>query len=190
MSVRDFYLPMPVGIGDKELFDPVIDGFCYRCSGHLVNTGVFCEPCWNLRGLCVAPSRIPDSGNGLFATRPFLQGSKIVQYTGKIISDFEAKDSPNQAYHVHVGDFKVIDASDIWTSSIARYANDASFPNGKVRDNNAKILTYRNGRLKDTAWLVATRDIDIGDEITFSYGLAYWSKLALRDQRRFNLEIV
>jgi SET domain-containing protein len=97
------------------------------------------------------------SGKGLFATRDFRPGDKIVEYTGTVYRD---EDSPLNRYLVDLGRGFVLDGA-AYTNT-GRYANHSCKPN-------ARLQIYRNKRV----WIVASRRIKAGEEIAYNYGKGY-----------------
>jgi hypothetical protein len=121
--------------------------------------------------LRVKPSKVPDGGKGLFASKArkhdpdvvFKANQKIAPYEGKVYDNEEQleEENPDNAYILQVGK-KFIDASDPH-SGPARFANDCHKTKFKC---NAKLTSKGN--------LVAAKPIKDGQEILTSYGKAYW----------------
>lgn len=118
----------------------------------------------------VVKSTIPNAGYGLFlAYQKLRKGSLICTYEGEKLTAEEAQKSKS-AYIFEAKDSKTgktlyIDAARE-DSCFGRFANDP-------RDDhlvNAKIV-LKGGRLV----VIATTDIEPGDEIFVDYGVEYWS---------------
>jgi SET domain-containing protein len=118
----------------------------------------------------VKPSTIPGAGNGLF-TKVFIpEGTRIVEYKGRITTWEEVKNDSENAYILTVNPDYVIDALPC-KEALARYANDAKGLQ-KVRGitNNSKFYTYGQ-----QVFIEAVKDIPAGNEILVSYGKEYWA---------------
>lgn len=119
--------------------------------------------------LVVKPSQLPGAGNGLFTKELIPQGTRIVEYKGRITTWDDVKHDSDNGYIYTVNDHHVIDALP-HTKALARYANDAR---GLVR---VKGITnncvYVNDGLK--VYIESIKDIPAGSEILVGYGKEYW----------------
>ena len=117
----------------------------------------------------VKPSTIPGSGQGLF-TKIFIEkGTRIIEYKGKVTTWKEVKDDWDNVYLYTINPRHVIDARN-QKRSLARYVNDAKgITRVKGITNNAEF--YNEG-LK--AFVIATKNIQPGEEILVNYGKPYW----------------
>lgn len=126
----------------------------------------------------VKSSSIPGAGNGLFTKVAIEKGARIAEYKGRITTWKEVEHQWNNPYLYVVSPGRVIDASRT-KSCIARFANDAKgLTKQKGRTNNAE---FQNDGLR--VYMMATKNIEAGDEIFVSYGKAYW------DQVRYNQKV-
>jgi len=117
----------------------------------------------------IRPSNIPGSGQGLYTKTFIPKGTRIIEYTGKITTWKEVKDDFTNVYLYTIKPSHVIDARKR-KKSLARYANDAKgLTRIKGLSNNAEFL---NEGLK--AFIIATKNINPGEEILVNYGKAYW----------------
>lgn len=115
-----------------------------------------------------------EVGFGVFATKKIKKGDLIQVYTGVV----DLKDNiPNKDYCWQYG-VKTVDGKNVSCDALHK-GNEMRFVNHD--DNpNAKVVYVLSGH-----WhicYVATRDIQPGEQITVSYGKAYWNsrtKLAL-----------
>jgi SET domain-containing protein len=100
----------------------------------------------------------PIAGRGLFTAQPIARGTRIIQYTGEKITKGESDKRLSQG-NVYI--FQLNDRYDIDGKVLrnkARYINHSCDPNCVVQ------LTSR------TIWIVARRDITVGEELTYNYG--------------------
>jgi hypothetical protein len=112
-------------------------------------------------GLEVRKSLIEGAGNGLFATRPYIDGEVICEYTGEILSFLEAYTRKDKTYMM--GGFGLnihIDAKH-HPRSMGRYIND---PLNSTRVN---VKFVKSKELKK-AFVIALRRIEVCDHISRS----------------------
>lgn len=101
------------------------------------------------------------TGLGLFATMPIRRGTWLLEYTGEMLTDAEAKRREDR------GARYLFEINRRWTvdgrprSNVARYANHSCKPNMEVEIVNKRIL------------IRAIRSIAPGDELTYDYGRDY-----------------
>jgi len=106
--------------------------------------------------VCVGTS--PIAGKGLFAAQTIKKGTRILQYIGQKIAKEETAE---RVYHGNQYIFTFNDRSDIDGKTLknkARYINHSCDPNCAI------LLTHR------TIWIVAKRDIQAGEELSYNYG--------------------
>jgi uncharacterized protein len=101
------------------------------------------------------------TGLGLFAIKAIKRGAYIVTYRGRRITTEEAdrRAARGASYMFEVNKRWSIDGSPRW--NVARYINHSCRPN-------AKPVGCRGGIV-----IVALRQIEPGEEITYDYGRAY-----------------
>lgn len=125
----------------------------------------------------IKKSKIPGAGKGLFTTKLIKRGERVIEYTGEVITWKECQERNEKkdgfgAYYFYISDKKCIDAEHV-LDSLARYANDAA---GFVR-----IPGVRNNCryevIKNRAYIIASRNLNPGDEIFVAYGKEYWDAL-------------
>lgn len=133
----------------------------------------------------VASSKI--HGRGLFATTKFTRGEKIIEYTGERLTmrEYATRYGKNKLGiyvlaipEVTRGDTTIfIDAVDEKKSNEARFSNDA---HGTEFTNNAyfAVQCVENKRIrkgyKRKMYIIAGKDIEVGEEILTDYGDVYW----------------
>jgi SET domain-containing protein len=126
----------------------------------------------------IKTSTIPGAGKGLFTNVFIAKGTRIVEYKGTVTTWNAVKDDPTNAYIYYLKPNHVIDARD-HPKCMARYVNDAKgLTRTKGRNNNAQ---FSNVGLH--VYIVATKDIQPGEEILVEYGKKYW------DTVKRNMEI-
>ena len=99
-----------------------------------------------------------SAGLGLFATRPFKKGERIIEYFGRVISKEEEYSSKSK-YLFEVSSRKTIDGTQ--RDNFARYINHSHAPNCEP--------TIVKGRV----WIDAIKHLKPGDELTYDYGDEY-----------------
>lgn len=101
------------------------------------------------------------TGLGLYAMEPIPKGKKIIEYVGKVMTD-ESDDDKNSLYIFNINKKVDIDGAPRW--NIARYINHSCRPNSESD-------TY-----KDHVWVKSTRNIMLGEELTYDYGKEYFNE--------------
>jgi uncharacterized protein len=101
------------------------------------------------------------TGLGLFATMPIKRGTWLLEYSGPLLTDAEAKKKEDRGarYLFEINRRWTVDGSP--RSNIARYANHSCKPNLEVEIVKKRIL------------LRTIRRIEPGDELTYNYGREY-----------------
>lgn len=110
----------------------------------------------------------PVHGRGIRAIRPIAKREWIIEYRGKVMTEERANElhphdpkQPNHTFIFTLGNGKVIDA---WYGKCAaKWMNHSCDPNVE-----AEIVDTKVGR---QVWLRALRDIRVGEELFFDYGL-------------------
>ena len=101
------------------------------------------------------------SGLGLFAMEPIPKGKKIIEYVGKVMTN-ESDDNKSSLYIFNINKKVDIDGAPRWNK--ARYVNHSCRPNAE------------SDTFKDHVWIKSTKNIMLGDEITYDYGKEYWNE--------------
>ena len=100
----------------------------------------------------------PIHGLGGFAKRAIPQGTRLVEYVGERISKGESllRCEQSNEYIFALDDKQDLDGNVAWNP--ARFLNHSCTPNcdAELQD--------------DRIWIIARRDIQPGEEITFNYG--------------------
>ena len=112
----------------------------------------------------IKKSKIDNKGRGLYAVKDIKEGTKIINYTGKIITNKQVDESDkydngkpiylftlNKRYTLD-GDF---------SSNIAGLINHSCDPNSQYDGKGLKI------------WITAIKDIKKGEEFTCDYGFGF-----------------
>jgi uncharacterized protein len=122
------------------------------------------------KSLFIKKSKLPQAGKGLFTKKDIEQGTRIVEYKGKLCKwkDVKHEDGVN-GYLMYITRNAVIDARPA-IKTLARYANDA---NGFNRitgiKNNCESVSEGN-----KCFIEAVRTISKGEEILVGYGKEFW----------------
>ncbi len=97
-------------------------------------------------------------GTGAFATDPIAKGARIIEYVGEIIDKQESlrRCELNNEYIFSLDDQHDLDGNT--PQNPARFINHSCAPNCEA--------IVEEGHI----WIVATRDIAAGEELTFNYG--------------------
>ena len=122
-------------------------------------------PAW--AHLRVAPSSVPNAGDGLFVTRSFAQGAVLGHYRGRVLSLARAMKLTDRDYLM--GGFGInahVDAREAYAMP-GRYVND-TFDTAAL---NAEFVKCKKAK---SAALVATRALSAGEEVFAAYGPSYW----------------
>ena len=112
----------------------------------------------------IKKSKIDNQGRGLYATRDIKEGTKIIDYVGKIVSNSEVDtsnkfDNKKPIYLFTLNKKYTLDGDFSW--NIARLVNHSC-------DNNCD---YNGKGIK--IWITSKRDIKKGEELTCDYGFGY-----------------
>lgn len=111
-------------------------------------------------------------GYGVFANSPIKSGELIGEYTGVIRNSSNSKDGawswsyPNEIYKkdLHI---PIISVDGKYAGNGLRFVNHSDTPNTTM------YRIFLNGYVRTL--YIANRDIAKGEQITISYGAAYWS---------------
>jgi len=100
----------------------------------------------------------PIHGTGGFAKTAIGKGTRILEYVGERISKDESlrRCEQNNAFIFTLNEEQDLDGNVAWNP--ARFINHSCAPNCEAELEN------------DHIWIIATRDIGAGEEITFNYG--------------------
>lgn len=110
-------------------------------------------------------------GQGVYAAQTIPGGTRVVEYTGERITKAEARKREAERLErlgrgedgcVYIFDLNTrFDLDGSGTDNVARLINHSCKPNCRAE-------TIR-GRI----WIIAERDIEVGEELTFDYGFPY-----------------
>ncbi|HSS18918.1 MAG TPA: SET domain-containing protein-lysine N-methyltransferase [Pyrinomonadaceae bacterium] len=103
-----------------------------------------------------------STGFGLFATQPIPKGTRLLEYTGPLISNTEVY-KRNGKYFFGVDKDWSIDGSP--RSNIARYINHSCKPNAEAIVHGKRV------------WIWAKKNIKPGEEIAYNYGREYFDEV-------------
>ena len=115
-------------------------------------------------------------GNGVFATRKIPAGVRIIEYTGKRITEAQAEkrfgldaENPHHTFFFSLESGRLIDGGD--NGNDARWINHSCEPNCEAQEEKGRVYIH------------ALRDIARGEELSYDYGLVIEEKMskALKD---------
>lgn len=101
------------------------------------------------------------TGLGLYALEPIPKGKKIIEYVGRILTSEEGDETYNR-YVFTIN--KKIDIDGSPRFNTARYINHSCRPNAE------SVV------MKDHVWVRATKNIKLGEELTYDYGKEYFDE--------------
>lgn len=103
-----------------------------------------------------------SSGLGLFALKPIPAGTRIIEYTGRLVSNEEVERRTKARYFFGVNSKWSIDGTP--RSNVARYINHSCRPNCDA------VVSKRR------VWIWSRRAIKPGEELTYDYGKEYFDE--------------
>lgn len=124
----------------------------------------------------------PRHGRGVFAVAPIAEGTRILEYTGELISLEEGErryptppegesEEPEHTYLLMLDEERVIDAN--VGGNDARFINHSCAPN-------CEPMAFG-----DHMWIVAVRDIEPGEELGYDYAIELDEPHTPARKRRF-----
>lgn len=113
--------------------------------------------------------------NGVFASKEIIKGTKIIEYTGELISKEEGTKRSDLSHHAHKKDsskgaiyiFDIDEKNDLdgdVENNYAKYINHSCDPNCEFEQEGKKI------------WVNTIKDIKKDDELTLNYGFVWDEK--------------
>jgi len=117
-------------------------------------------------------------GKGVFALVPIKKGELILEYTGEVITWTEAlrrhphdPSQPDHTFYFHLSDELVIDGK--VGGNASKWINHSCAPNVEADDESGQV------------YLLALRNIKVGDELFFDYGLVIDERYTPALKKRF-----
>ena len=117
-------------------------------------------------------------GKGVYAIRPLHAGDKVLEYRGEIITWTEALErhphdpsQPNHTFYFHLDDGHVIDGKHKGNS--AKWINPSCEPNLEAE------------QVGNRVFLRALRDIAVGEELFFDYGLVIDARMTAKLKQEY-----
>lgn len=136
-----------------------------RCKRRTCRTEYCFQHLQAVEGLKLAPSKIPDAGVGLFATKPFKKGEKVTRYTGKEYSEYV-----KGPYVLQIHGNRYVDSA-ATNNAAGRFVNDCRGRNREhCSGNNARFSGSASGVMN----IKATKKIKPGAEVYVPYSRSYW----------------
>lgn len=124
----------------------------------------------------IAPSKIPNSGNGLFASKDIDEGTLIGHYSGKILRTRDAIRLKDKQYLMRLGPQCYIDAKQCLNVT-CRYMND-------IRSKLLYNVKFIKLPEETTALIVSTKKIRAKSELYVDYGPFYWLSKQIESKSR------
>ncbi len=129
----------------------------------------------------VRESQIPDSGKGLFLLKEKKKGEIVALFRGEVLT-YEAAElralRHEDGYFINMSNGTILDSMPV--ECFAKYANDAhGLGKTKFKSNTEIQLSGK----PDLVYLIALRDIKVGEEIFTSYGRKYWKNFKSKIKR-------
>ena len=120
----------------------------------------------------VKESTIKGAGKGVFATRDIEKNTKVLEYTGKVVTSV-SKTKKNGQYTIMVKNGYYIDGAEE-SKTNAHLVNDVY--KTRRRTNLRWSIFYGNKEkgLTPRVWMVSTRKIKKDAELFIAYGDDYW----------------
>lgn len=119
--------------------------------------------------LYVSQSRLRDGGNGIFTQKKIKQGDTICEYFGRYITRRDYL-SGRENKHYCVGN-----KEETYIISALNEQGEIVCAGGYINDILDDILTNCAFKwIGDRCFIVASQDIDIGEELYISYGWEFW----------------
>ena len=112
----------------------------------------------------IKKSNIDNKGRGLYAARNIKEGTKIINYKGKLITKKQTEESDKYNNNKPIYLFTINKKYDLdgdFKYNTARLINHSCNPNCEVYGTGLKV------------WVYAIRDIKKGEELTYDYGFGY-----------------
>ena len=112
----------------------------------------------------IKKSNIDNKGRGLYATKNIKEGTKIIDYIGKIVTNKQVEqsdkyDNKKPIYLFTLNNKYTLDGDFSW--NIAGLVNHSCEANAQYEGKGLKV------------WITAQRDIKKGEEITCDYGFSF-----------------
>ena len=117
-------------------------------------------------------------GKGVFVVQPIHKGEAFIEYTGEVIGWPEAlrrhphdPSQPDHTFYFHLDGDKVIDG--LVGGNASRWINHGCAPNCEAEEGEGRV------------WLKALRNLKVGDELFFDYGLVIDERYTAALKKRF-----
>ena len=112
----------------------------------------------------IKKSGIDNKGRGLYATRDIKEGTKIIDYVGKLITKKQTQDSDKYDNSKPIYLFTINKRYDLdgdFNFNTARLINHSCDPNCEVVGKGVKL------------WIESIKDIKKGEELSYDYGFSF-----------------
>lgn len=116
-----------------------------------------------------------EKGFAVRSTKPIFKGEFVIEYIGEVLDDEEAsKRAPDNLLDTYLLTiFEHFGASKLGTRIDARYfGNESRFINHSCSPNLIVLPVRRDDPLRPKFCLFALRDIEVGEELSYDYGVS------------------
>ena len=117
-------------------------------------------------------------GKGVFVVQPIRKAETFIEYTGEVIPWPEAlrrhphdPSQPDHTFYFHLDGDQVIDG--LVGGNASRWINHACAPNCEAEEGDGRV------------WLKALRNLKVGEELFFDYGLVIDERYTAALKKRF-----
>ena len=117
-------------------------------------------------------------GKGVFVVQTIRKGEAFIEYIGEVIGWPEAlrrhphdPEQPDHTFYFHLDDERVIDG--LIGGNASRWINHSCAPNCEAEDDSGRV------------WLKALRNLKVGEELFFDYGLVIDERHTAALKKRF-----
>lgn len=121
--------------------------------------------------LKIEARKSPIHGNGVFATKPIKKGERIVEYTGPRLTHAEV--DAGESGDVESGHTFLFTLNEEYVIDADKEKSPAKWINHSCEPNAEALMEEDEGddRRKDRIYIEALRDIEVGEELSYNYGI-------------------
>ena len=126
--------------------------------------------------LKIEAHKSPIHGNGVFAIKPIKKGERVVEYTGPRLTHYEV--DAGEAGAVESGHTFLFTLNDEYVIDADKETSPAKWINHSCDPNCEALMEEDEGddRRNDRIFIEALRDIKVGEELSYNYGITLEEK--------------